>query len=40
MKNIFILVFIMQFASGQNIESRWIKPMFTKQEIDSGNTMY
>ena len=37
MKKIFILVFIMQFASGQNIEGRWILPMF---EGDPGNTMY
>ena len=37
MKNTFILVFIMQFASGQNIEGRWILPMF---EGDPGNTMY
>ena len=37
MKNIFILVFLVRFASGQNIEGRWILPMF---EGDQGNTMY
>jgi len=37
MKNIFILVILMQFASSQNIEGRWIVPLF---EGDPGNTMY
>jgi len=37
MKNIFIFVFVMQIASSQNIEGRWVLPMF---EGDPGNTMY
>ena len=37
MKNIFILVFVMQFASSQNIDGRWIAQLY---EVDPGNTMY
>ena len=37
MKNIFIFVFVMQIASSQNIEGRWIIPVY---EGDPGNTMY